>query len=97
MVVWNNFHAALPSSAFTVSFPILPMIASPFNTSSATLTWCIGTELKFAFGLLLRSENVQLRSETRPMAATSRIRKRLFGTVPGVGILAYGRRRDGIK
>ena len=93
MVVWNNFHAALPSSAFTVSFPILPMIASPFNTSSATLTWCIGTELKVAFGLLLRSENVQLRSETRPMTATSRIRKRLFGTVAGVGILAYGRRR----
>ena len=62
------------------------MIASPFNTSSATLTWCIGTELKVAFGLLLRSENVQLRSETRPMTATSRIRKRLFGTVAGVGI-----------
>ena len=72
------------------------MIASPFNTSSATVTCCIGTELKVAFGLLLRSENVQLRSETRPIAATSRMRKRLFGSVPEVGILAYGRRRGGI-
>ena len=94
MVVWSNFHAALPNSAFTVSFPILPMIASPFNTSSVTATWCIGTELNGAFGLLLRSENVQLRSEMRPMTATNRIRKRLFGTVPEVGISAHGRRRD---
>ena len=96
MVVCNNFHAALPSSAFTVSFPILPMIASPFNTSSATLTWCIGTELKVVFGFLLRSENVQLRSEIIPMAATSRSRKRLFGTVLGIGILGYRRRRGGM-
>lgn len=85
IVVWNNFQAALPKSAFTVSFPILPMIASPFSTSSSTLTWCIGTELKVAFRFL-GPENVQLRSETRPTAAISRRRKRLFGTVPGVGI-----------
>ena len=30
------------------------------------------------------------------MTATNRIRKRLFGTVPEVGILAHGRRRDGM-
>ena len=48
-----------------------------------------------AFWLVLRSENVQLRSETRPIAATSRMRKRLFGTVLEVGILGYGRLRGG--
>ena len=85
MVVCNNFHAALPSSAFIVSFPILPMMASPLSTSSLTLTWCMGTELKVV-SEFLRAENVQLRSETRPMAATSRTRMRRFGTVLGVGI-----------
>lgn len=85
MVVWNNFHAALPSSAFTVSFPILPMIASPFSTLSSTLIWCIGTELKVAFWFLLE-ERLQLRIETRATAATNKTRKRLFDTVLGVGI-----------
>ena len=86
MVVCNSLHPALPSSAFNVSLPILLVMTSPFSTSSSTLTWCMGTVLNFAFEGC--DENVQLRRETKPIAAMRRMRKRRFEVVLGVGIVA---------
>lgn len=56
-------------------------------------------ELKVA-SRFLRPENVQVRSETRPTAVTSRRRKRRFGTVPGVGMAPEaggGRTLEGLQ
>lgn len=85
IVVCSSFHADLPKSAFKVSFPILVDITPPFSTSSSTLTWCIGTELKLASGSRGRAK-AQLIIETRQIAAIKRTRKRRFDVWPGFGM-----------
>ena len=50
MVVWKSFHAARPRSAFRVSFPRFPMMASPLRVDSWTSMGWMGVRL----GLLLR-------------------------------------------
>ena len=46
MVVWNNFQAALPSSAFVVAFSIFPTaVVSPFRIKSGTVIWWMGVEV----------------------------------------------------
>ena len=86
IVVWNSFQAALPSSAFTVSFPIFPIMASPFKVSSLTLTSCIGVELNVE-STVRGEEKAQLITETKAIAAIRRTRKRRLAIAPWLGIV----------
>ncbi len=86
IVVWNSFQAALPSSAFTVSFPIFPVMASPFKVSSLTLTLCIGVELNVE-SMVRGEDKAQLITETKAIAAIRRTRKRRFAIAPWLGIV----------
>lgn len=86
IVVWNNFQAALPSSAFTVSLPIFPIMASPFKVSSLTLTMCIGAELKVE-SMVRGEEKAQLITETKVIATIRRTRKRRLAIAPWLGMV----------
>lgn len=86
IVVWNSFQAALPSSALTVSFPIFPIMASPFKVSSLTLTLCIGVELNVE-SIVRGEEKPQLITETKAIAAIRRTRKRRLAIAPWLGIV----------
>ena len=86
MVVWKSFQAALPSSALTVSFPIFPIMASPFKVSSLTLTLCIGVELNVE-SVGRGEDKAQLITETKAIATIRRTRKRRLAIAPWLGIV----------
>ena len=86
IVVWNSFQAALPSSAFKVSFPILPIMASPFRVSSLTLTLCIGVERNVE-SVGRGEDRAQLITETKAIATIRRTRKRRLAIAPWLGIV----------
>ena len=84
MVVWSSFHPARPSSAFSVSLPSLPEIASPFRTlSSMLMRW---------MGILLRGElepggrTMKLMRKMKLTTPTRKMRKRRFARGPEGGM-----------